>query len=112
MPVPLDRVSDATARGRDRAAAGQGGVFEVLEDGTDIVLESLAPGVASVTLQQFTLDASAHGGKSVYLKISDISSGGWGHIAVDNIAYIPEPTSLMLLLTSVVILLPLVRRVG
>ncbi len=72
-------------------AAGNGGHIDLVDSVTSQVLETLTPALQSVTLAEFTLDASAHVGKQVVLRIVDNQSGGWGHIAVDNIVYATDP---------------------
>lgn len=97
----------------DFDAAGAGGIVEVVEDGSGSVLASLAPNRQSVTLASFGIDLADHAGKNVFLRISDTSSGGWGHIAVDNIRYtstVPEPSSLALVCCGMLAIAPALRR--
>jgi hypothetical protein len=100
--------SDVFTLGSDASfvfeGSGNGGVLELVDAGSNAVLASVVPGRTSTTLEAFSLDASAFAGQDVFLRIVDNSSGGWGHIAVDNIIYtastvsaaVPEPGSLLL----------------
>jgi hypothetical protein len=97
----------------DFEAAGAGGNLQVVEDGTGTVLATLAPNRQSIELGGFGLDLGAHVGKNVFLRISDTSSGGWGHIALDNIRYsatIPEPSSWALVCCAAIAAAPVLRR--
>jgi hypothetical protein len=97
----------------DFEAAGAGGNVQVVEDGTGTVLATLAPNRQAIALGGFGLDLGAHAGKNVFLRISDTSSGGWGHIAVDNVRYsatIPEPSSWALVCCAAIAVAPVLRR--
>ncbi len=74
-------------------AAGNGGRVELVSVATGAVLESLSPGLQSVTLAEYSMDVSKHAGRLVAIRIVDDQSGGWGHIAVDNITYTSSFTS-------------------
>ncbi len=89
---------------------GAGGVFQVVEAGTNQVLAEHIANHRSVSLTHIVMDLSDHAGKSAYFRIHDNVSGGWGHIAIDNINYkgsniIPEPTSLALISLASTILI-------
>lgn len=81
--------------------AGNGGRLELIDAMTGAVLTFLAPSRTSTTLDQYVLDASAFAGQMVQLRVVDTSTGGWGHIAIDNINYsaaaaataVPEPAT-------------------
>ena len=77
-------------------AAGAGGYVALVEDGTNSVLKQLAPNVESETMQQFSLDASEHAGKTVYLRVVDDSEGDWGHINIDNLAVVSNGVTVQL----------------
>lgn len=64
--------------------AGDGGMLDLVEVGGG-VLATLDPALTDVALQSLGVDILAHAGKNVFLRITDNSSGGWGHVAVDNI---------------------------
>ena len=81
-------------------AAGNGGIIELVDAGSDATLLTITPGLTSTTLAEFDTDISQFAGTEAYLRISDNSSGGWGHISVDNLAItgfefvaVPEPSS-------------------
>lgn len=65
--------------------AGDGGVLELRLNSDDSVLATLDPALQSVTLANIDVDILAHAGLEVYLRITDDSAGGWGHVAIDNI---------------------------
>jgi hypothetical protein len=82
-------------------AAGNGGMLELIDAGTGDTLLTITPGLTSTTLGEFDTDISQFAGTEAFLRITDNSSGGWGHIAVDNLTItgfefvaVPEPTSL------------------
>ena len=64
--------------------SGDGGMLELVEFGGG-VLATLDPALQSITLANIDVDILAHAGKNVFLRITDDSSGPWGHVAVDNI---------------------------
>ncbi|HPP51737.1 MAG TPA: LamG domain-containing protein [Thermoguttaceae bacterium] len=80
-------------------------------DATAITLERLvgpgnwevllwATGDDTTSLDPFQWDLSAYAGQMVRLRIYDLNTGGWGHIAVDAIRLmqtVPEPNSAVLL---------------
>ena len=72
-------------------AAGDGGHIDLVDLATGDILESVSPALQSVSLASYTMDASEHAGKVVVLRIVDDQSGGWGHIAVDNIVLTAQP---------------------
>jgi hypothetical protein len=66
----------------------------------EVLFTATGPNANSVHAESW--DASAHAGKTVRLAIYDTTSGGWGHVDIDNIVYsgddpIPEPGSIVLL---------------
>jgi hypothetical protein len=73
--------------------------WEVLRTATGADTETMAP---------VFWDLRSSAGSMVRLRIYDTSSGGWGHINVDNIvlSQIPEPSSLVLLLLGLAMGLP------
>ncbi len=110
-PFTLDSFATITFQ-----TAGNGGVLELVDFNTNMVLESVDPNRTSVTLAEYQIDASAYAGQTVFLRIVDDSSGGWGHIAIDNINYsavataaVPEPVTATLLAPA---MLALLRRRG
>ena len=92
--------------------AGDGGNVEVVRNSDSVVLATITPGLQDTALAQYSSNLAAFSGTSVFLRVSDTSSGGWGHIAVDNLAVTnatllptptaPEPSTLLLTVLSMV----------
>lgn len=72
-------------------ASGAGGGVSLVS-ASDKTLKTMTVDVQSFTMRPFTFDVSEFAGQDVFLRVFDNKSGSWGHIFIDNIAYLGTPS--------------------